>query len=136
VESLLGPTGITFDVLRTRLVKQVKLRINQGEFTERGLSRILGISQPQTHNVLKGARGLQIQLADRILTKLGLSAMDLLSEGELEAALLLKKEGYRQIASGDESSLENLEFDFAGLMAPRKPTVRSQTTTKERQKTG
>ena len=138
MESLLAPSQVTFDVLRTRLVQQVRLRINQGEFTERGLSRILGISQPQTHNVLKGARGLQIQLADRILAKLGLSAMDLLSEGELEAALLLKKKEWDlQIASGDESSLDNLELDLAGLIAVRKPAVRSPTTTaKERRKTG
>jgi len=87
VESLSLPSGVTFEVLRLRLLQQIKIRINNGEFTERGLSRILGISQSQTHNLLKGARTLQMQVADRILSKLGLSAMDLLSEVELDAAL-------------------------------------------------
>jgi hypothetical protein len=119
VESLLGPTGVTFEVLRTRLVKQVRLRIDNGEFTERGLSRILGISQSQTHNVLKGARRLQTQLADRILIKLGLSAMDLLSEGELDAARRLKT------------------TDWDRQIAPKKPAAQSGTLRgKEDQKTG
>ena len=87
MESLSLPSGVTFEVLRLRLLQQIKIRINNGEFTERGLSRILGISQSQTHNLLKGARTLQMQVADRILSKLGLSAMDLLSEVELDAAL-------------------------------------------------
>jgi plasmid maintenance system antidote protein VapI len=139
VESLLGPTKVNFEVLRNRLVSRVKLRINNGEFTERGLARILGISQSQTHNVLKGARRLQMQLADRILTKLGLSAIDLLSEGELDAALRLKMgEWDRQMAAEDESSLSTAEFDFTGLLAPKKPAARSDTKggNKEQHKTG
>jgi plasmid maintenance system antidote protein VapI len=138
VESLLGPTKVNFEVLRNRLVSRVKLRINNGEFTERGLARILGISQSQTHNVLKGARRLQMQLADRILTKLGLSAIDLLSEGELDAALRLKMgEWDRQMAAEDESSLSTAEFDFTGLLAPKKPAARSDTKggNKEQHKT-
>ena len=138
MESLLGPTKVNFEVLRNRLVSRVKLRINNGEFTERGLARILGISQSQTHNVLKGARRLQMQLADRILTKLGLSAIDLLSEGELDAALRLKMgEWDRQMAAEDESSLSTAEFDFTGLLAPKKPAARSDTKggNKEQHKT-
>jgi hypothetical protein len=138
VESLLRLTGVTFEVLRTRLVTQVKLRINNGEFTERGLSRILGISQSQTHNVLKGARRLQMQLADRMLLKLGLSAMDLLSEGELDAALRSKlPEWDRQIAAAAERGLKAEEFDLAALLAPKKPAARSAATTeKQERKTG
>ena len=90
MESLSEPSRVTFEVLRLRLLQQIKLRINNGEFTERGLSRILGISQSQTHNLLKGARTLQMPVADRILSKLGLSAIDLLSEGELDTALQSK----------------------------------------------
>ena len=138
MESLLGPTKVNFEVLRNRLVSRVKLRINNGEFTERGLARILGISQSQTHNVLKGARRLQMQLADRILTKLGLSAIDLLSEGELDAALRLKMgEWDRQMAAEDESSLSTAECDFTGLLAPKKPAARSDTKggNKEQHKT-
>jgi plasmid maintenance system antidote protein VapI len=120
VESSLGPRRVTFDVLRDRLVDQVKQRINNGEFTERGLARILGISQSQAHNVLKGARSLQIQLADRILTKLGLSAMDLLSEGELGVALRLKATAW------EDRTLEG--FELAESAPPKKPAASSGVT--------
>jgi plasmid maintenance system antidote protein VapI len=116
---------------------QVKLRINNGEFTERGLSRVLGISQSQIHNVLKGARRLQMQLADRILTKLGLSLVDLLNEGELDAALRLKMaEWDRQMAAAhSHGGLE--EFDFASLATPKKPAGQSAPKIdSEDQKTG
>ena len=80
-----------------------------------------------------------MQLADRILTKLGLSAIDLLSEGELDAALRLKMaEWDRQMAAEDESGLSTAEFDFTGLLAPKKPAARSDTKggNKEQHKTG
>ena len=135
MESLLGPTRVTFEVLRTRLVQLVKLRINNGEFTERGLSRILGISQSQTHNVLKGARRLQMQLADRILTKLGLSAVDLLSEGELDAALRMKMAEWDQQLAAEAT--ERAEFDLTELVTPKKPVARSGTKTEQdERKTG
>ena len=125
MESLLGTKPVTFAVLRARLVQQVKLRINNGEFTERGLSRILGISQSQTHNVLKGARPLQVRLADQILAKLGLSAMDLLSEEELAAALQLKMtEWDRQGATGRHSALPELLNNW---LIPKKPAGRTNT---------
>jgi transcriptional regulator with XRE-family HTH domain len=125
VESFLGPKRVTFEVLRTRLVQLVKLRVNNGEFTERGLARILGISQSQAHNVLKGARLLQVQLADRMLAKLGLSATDLFSEDELDAALRLKMgEWDPQFAGNEETGLP--EFDLPGAMAPKKPAAREQ----------
>jgi len=56
----------------------VKTRINNGEFTERGLARMLGVSQPQIHNVLKGKRKLQNVLADQLLYKLGWDVVDLI----------------------------------------------------------
>ncbi len=104
MESLLGPKRVTFEVLRARLIQQVKLRINNGEFTERGLSRILGISQSQTHNVLKGARSLQVRLADQILVKLGMSATDLLNQDELDTALRLKLQEWDQPFNTEERS--------------------------------
>lgn len=133
MESLSGRDRVTFEILRCRLVDQVKQRINSGEFTERGLARILGISQSQAHNVLKGARQLQIQLADRILAKLGLSATDLLSEGELDAAMRLKMaEWDRQLAVADETGLD--EIDLTSLITPRKPVVSVEGTTKRADK--
>lgn len=135
MESPLGPRRVTFAVLCARLIQQVKLRINSGEFTERGLARILGISQSQTHNVLKGARRLQMQLADRILTKLDLSAMDLLDEAELEAALRLKMAEWDRQIVAEEKVVE--EFDLTELITPKKPVARSSTkTSRGDQKTG
>jgi len=130
VESLLGDGIVTFDVLRARLIQQVKMRINNGEFTERGLARLLGISQPQTHNVLKGARKLQMHLADRILTKLGLSAVDLLNDGELDAALRRKMTDWdREIAASGENDLANTELALEKLFAVKRPAGRSETST-------
>ena len=133
MESLLAPARVTFTVLRTRLIEQVKYRIDNGEFTERGLARILGISQSQTHNVLKGARTLQMQLADRILAKLGLSTMDLFSGKELDAGLRAKMaEWDRQMAADEEKfGLTEFELDLAGQSAPRKP-ARSESHSRRR----
>jgi len=83
VESFSGQNALTFTTLRQRLVNAVNTRINNGEFSERGLARILGISQPQIHNVLKGARKLSPETADLILIKLGFSLLDLLTPMEL-----------------------------------------------------
>lgn len=132
MESLLAPKPVTFAVLRARLVQQVKLRINNGEFTERGLSRILGISQSQTHNVLKGARPLQMRLADQILAKLGLSAMDLLNEDELQAASQLKMlEWDRQSPTGYQSGLPELLDNW---LIPKKPAGRTPTKSEREDK--
>ncbi len=88
---------------------------------------MLGISQSQTHNVLKGARRLQMQLADRILMKLGLSAVDLLSEGELDAALRVRMMGWdREIANGaGEGAAAQLPVEE--WVALKRPAGRSET---------
>lgn len=83
MESTSSSGRVTFLELKSRLIKIVNARILNGEFSERGLARILGISQPQVHNVLKGARRLRGDLADRLLTMLGLSVTELLCEEEL-----------------------------------------------------
>jgi len=80
----------SFTVLKARLIRFVNLRIQNGDFTERGLARILGISQSQVHNVLKGARKLKPELADHMMRKLDMSVLDLLDPSEVQdqAALL------------------------------------------------
>jgi hypothetical protein len=90
VESPTHRKTLTFDVLEDRLLTFVNSRIRNGEFTERGLARILGISQPQIHNVLKGARKLRSELADLLLARLGISLLDLLDETELFANRLAR----------------------------------------------
>jgi len=72
----------TFRALQLRLIALVNARIKNGEFSERSLARQLGLSQPQLHNVLKGARKLQTSLADSFLAHFGISVKDLLTEEE------------------------------------------------------
>lgn len=82
-QSAAGP--LLFSLLQRRLLEVVNERIANGEFTERGFARFLGISQPQIHNILKGARKLSPETADLILTRLNLSVLDLLTESETGA---------------------------------------------------
>jgi plasmid maintenance system antidote protein VapI len=74
---------VLFAVLQARLIRFLNLRIQNGDFTERGLARILGISQPQVHNVLKGARKLTPELADHLMCRFDMSVLDLLESAEL-----------------------------------------------------
>jgi hypothetical protein len=74
--------ALTFSGLRKRLLSLVRARLFNGEITERRLARIIGVSQPHIHNVLKGARVLKPELADSLLAALGLTVMDLIEESE------------------------------------------------------
>ena len=78
---------VDFDTVRARLIAFVRARINSGDLTERGLSRMLGLSQSHVHNVLKGARRLQPELADRLMNKFGLTILDLLQKDELSSII-------------------------------------------------
>lgn len=69
--------------MQHRLIETLKRKLDNGEFTERGLARLSGISQPQVHNLLKGARRLHQESADTLLTALNLSVIDLLTESDL-----------------------------------------------------
>ena len=86
MESVLSQR-VTFRELQTRLIAFVNMRIQNGEYTERGLARLLGISQPQMHHVMKGTRRLQPEFADRLMSRFGVSVLDLLQEAELTAEL-------------------------------------------------
>jgi AraC-like DNA-binding protein len=81
---------IGFETLRERLLEYLRLRIRNGEWTERALARRAAISQPHMHNMLKGVRILNPEASDQILAKLGLSALDLLDSDELRRALYLR----------------------------------------------
>lgn len=83
MESTGGIPAVSFAVLQARLRELVKNRIDNGEFTERGFARIVGISQPQMHNILKGARRLSPEIADLMLRKLELSTAHLFEPAEL-----------------------------------------------------
>ena len=75
--------SLTFRELQRRLLMYVVTRIRNGEFTERGLARILDVSQPQLHNVLKGARPLKPEFADRVLQHFKIGVLDLVGVHEL-----------------------------------------------------
>jgi hypothetical protein len=75
-----------FETLQARLIGAVNLRVRNGELTERRLARMIGISQPHMHNLLKGARILSPQMGDRILKKLRMSVLDLCDPGEAACA--------------------------------------------------
>ncbi|MBV9034526.1 MAG: helix-turn-helix transcriptional regulator [Acidobacteriaceae bacterium] len=77
-----------FSTIQARLLDLITLKINSGEFTERGLARLVGVSQPQLHNVLKGKRRLQTELADRIMQKFDLGVLDLFHQTELREQLI------------------------------------------------
>jgi hypothetical protein len=77
-------TPVTFELLRSRLIGYANYRIRNGEYSERSLARIVGISQPQLHNVLKGCRTLSPDLADRLLRHFGIGCIDLLEPEERE----------------------------------------------------
>jgi len=65
----------------------LRLRIRNGEITERGLARKTGLSQSHIHNVLKGARILTPEVADRIMRHMKLSILELLADHRGEIRL-------------------------------------------------
>ncbi len=78
---------MTIQDAQRRLLTHVRDRIHNGELTERGFARLIGISQPHAHNVLKGARNLSPQIFDSILKRLNMSLLDLVPVEDLEANL-------------------------------------------------
>jgi hypothetical protein len=81
---------LTFQEAQLKLLAQVRDRIRNGELTERGFARLIGISQPHAHNVLKGVRKLSPQIFDAILKFFHMSLLDLVSLEELQAYLQRK----------------------------------------------
>src|SRR3974390_1416892 len=76
-----------FHELHQRLTDLLLDRIRSGQLTERGLSRMTGVSQPHIHNVLKGKRFFSTDAADAILHELKLDVLDFLSPIELAGRL-------------------------------------------------
>src|SRR5580658_7862491 len=82
-----GVANLTFQDARLRLLAYVRDQVRNGEFTERGFARLIGISQPHAHNVLKGVRNLSPEIFDQALKNLHLSLLDLAPIEEIEAQL-------------------------------------------------
>lgn len=98
MELSVRPEALTFRALEARLLGFVNARIQNGELSERTLAVLLGVSQPQLHNVLKGARTLHTPLADAFLTYFRISIRDLLTSDELQTPHLLVPD---RITAGD-----------------------------------
>jgi hypothetical protein len=79
--------SVTFLALHDRLVLAIRFRICNGQISERGLARMVGVSQPHVHNVIKGVRSLSPKMSDRILEGLGMTVLDLVGEAAWQAAL-------------------------------------------------
>lgn len=73
--------------MQRRMVAYVRGLMANGELTERGLARLVGVSQPHIHNVLKGARSLSPEIGDQISGVLGLSLLELAESAELASVL-------------------------------------------------
>lgn len=76
-----------FHELQQRLIDVARQRVRAGKFTERGLARVCGISQPHIHNILKNARSLSNESADRLLQALEINLPDLLWRDNTLAAV-------------------------------------------------
>ena len=76
-----------FADVRNALTAVLRARVRNGELTERGLARLVGVSQPHIHNVLKGVRALSPDLSDQILQHLRISLLDLIERERIEAHL-------------------------------------------------
>ena len=115
---------ITFAILRNRLISLVNARIQNGHFTERGLARMLGISQPQMHNVLKGARKLRPELADRLAASLEITVADLFETAELSQQLALRSaESNGRFESWNASSEDWGPEAWSRRTVPKKPPL-------------
>ena len=69
-----------FATLTSRLASLIQGKIKGGEYTERGLARIAGISQPHMHHIVNGKRCLTPATADRLLRALGVNLQELIVE--------------------------------------------------------
>ena len=101
-----------FENLQRRLVEELRWRVNNGEVTERGLARSVGISQPHIHKVLKGTKILSTKFCDRILSALDLSVFDLAEEFDVEEWLRERR------AAGPESVILKV---LDGVIGPGQP---------------
>ncbi len=86
------------------------------------MARILGISQPQVHNVLKGVRRLQPQFADRFMEKFGVSLLDLLLDSEL--------------LGGSKARNGHSSHSPDSHPTPRKPAARELSERRNRERAG
>jgi hypothetical protein len=132
LESLSGiPRFLGFAELGSRLIQFVASRIRNGDYTERGLARILDVSQPQLHNVLKGARPLRPDLADHMLRYFQISVLDLAYSSELTAQIAIR--GVGQGFDWSQATEQIGGHILPGREVPAKPAGRETSCARPRQ---
>ena len=104
--------GLTFETLYAQLLAFVDHRIRNGEFSERALAKLMGVSQPHFNNVRSGKRRLQKDLADTILERFHMTILDLLTLGDMTSVAERLKSGALGFAKypaidSNESNLRN-----------------------------
>ena len=80
-----------FSLMQRRILDIARAKVRNGEFTERGLARHLGISQPHMHNLLAGVRPLTAPLLDLMLQGFEISLLDLFSLDELRRHMAVRE---------------------------------------------
>jgi len=73
---------MTLGDLQQRFVALLRQRVRNGELTERGLARMVGVSQPHMHNVLSGKRAFSLQTTDDMMRQLRVDVLDLIEPDE------------------------------------------------------
>jgi transcriptional regulator with XRE-family HTH domain len=73
---------MTLGDLQQRFVALLRNRVRNGELTERGLARMVGVSQPHIHNVLHGKRSFSVETTDDIMRQLRVDVLDLIEPSE------------------------------------------------------
>ena len=105
--------------LQTSLLESLRTRVTNGELTERGLAKLVGVSQPHMHNVLKGTRLLSMNLADQILQQLHISVVDLVGPDRIA-----KDSALQETVTPERAYVPLLE----GLLGPGHPWPSSVRT--------
>src|SRR5437667_11491470 len=97
---------MNFTAVQRHLLDRLRGMVERGEITETGLAELTGYSQPHVHNVLKGERGLSLEVADTVLQAFRLQVEDLIPErqstGSFREVRILKG----HIAAGQPFPLE------------------------------
>jgi hypothetical protein len=76
------PPNMTLGDLQQRFVALLRKRVRNGELTERGLAKLVGVSQPHMHNVLHGKRTFSLQTTDDMMRQLRVDVLDLIEPSE------------------------------------------------------
>jgi len=77
---------MTLGDLQQRFVTLLRNRVRNGELTERGLARMVGVSQPHVHNVLHGKRAFSVETTDDIMRLLRVDVLDLVEPADWNRA--------------------------------------------------